>query len=80
MLCIIINNNNALNLWLRERERVRVKPAGKCVRERERERERKRISRYVSNLTKMNATWGKKQMIYEHLHLLPLEQHSLSPI
>ena len=76
MLCIIINN--ALNLWLRERERARVKPAGKCVRERE--RERKRISRYVSNLTKMNATWGKKQMIYEHLHLLPLEQHSLSPI
>ena len=57
MLCIIINN--ALNLWLRERERVRVKPAGKCVRERE--RERKRISRYVSNLTKMNATWGKNK-------------------
>ena len=62
----------------RARESARVKPAGKCVRERE--RERKRISRYVSNLTKMNATWGKKQMIYEHLHLLPLEQHSLSPI
>jgi len=33
-------------------------------------REREGISRYVSNLTKMNATWGKKQMIYEHLYLV----------
>ena len=53
--------------------------------EREKERERERslymsISRYVSNLTKMNATHGEKQMIYEHLYLLEKKHtHTTKP-